>query len=113
MSVESHTYYIYNKSTENELILKDFEWDERKNEANRLRHRLDFRNAVLVFEDIGRLRWLDNRKNYGEIRYQTIGRVLNNVLFVVYTIRNGNIRIISARKADKKERSLYDNKKNN
>ncbi|GBR74519.1 toxin BrnT [Candidatus Termititenax aidoneus] len=86
-----------------------FEWDEQKNRANILNRGLDFRFAALIFADDKRLRYIDNRKDYGETRYQTIGKVLNEILFVAYTIRGTKLRIISARKASKKERSDYEN----
>lgn len=47
-----------------------------------------------------------------EIRYITIGRV-HEILFVVYTERGENIRLISARVATKKERSMYYDRINN
>jgi uncharacterized DUF497 family protein len=86
-----------------------FEWDEQKNRANILNRELDFRFAALVFADDKRLRYIDDRKDYGETRYQTIGKVLNEILFVAYTIRGAKVRIISARKASRKERNDYEN----
>ncbi|GBR76684.1 toxin BrnT [Candidatus Termititenax persephonae] len=98
---------------EDELILRDFEWDEQKNEANIINRGLDFEFASLIFLDNDRLRYNDNRKNYGELRYQTIGKAFESILFVAYTIRGSKIRIISARQANKKERSIYENSKEN
>ena len=87
----------------------DFEWDENKNEVNKSKHKIDFMDAIQVFYDDLRLTNLDDRLDYGEERYQVIGMAYNRVLFVVYTERSGNtIRIISARKANKRERSIYE-----
>jgi len=86
-----------------------FEWDRSKNEKNILKHGIDFRAAVRVFDDPHFIASEDDRHAYGEVRYQIIGAVdPHGVLLVVYTERYENtIRIISARKANKKEKRLY------
>jgi uncharacterized DUF497 family protein len=87
----------------------DFEWDENKNIINRSKHKIDFADAIQVFFDDRRITRHDNRNDYGEDRYQVIGMAYERVLFVVYTERNENtIRVISARKANKKERLAYE-----
>lgn len=86
----------------------DFEWDENKNNINKLKHKIDFMDAIQVFYDPRRLVKVDSRLDYGEDRYQVIGMSNERVLFVVYTQRHENtVRVISARKANKKERSFY------
>ena len=83
-----------------------FEWDERKNRQNIEKHGISFRRAATIFN--GRvLQWEDNRKDYGEERRIAIGRTEHRILQVVYTLRNRNLRIISARKATKDERQKY------
>ena len=86
-----------------------FEWDRSKNEKNILKHGIDFRAAARVFDDPRFIVNEDDRHDYGETRYQIIGAVdPHGVLLVVYTERHENkVRIISARKANKKERHLY------
>jgi uncharacterized DUF497 family protein len=87
----------------------NFEWDENKNALNRQRHKIDFADAIQVFFDAWRITRHDTRNNYGEDRYQVIGMAYERILFVVYTERHGNtIRIISARKATKRERNAYE-----
>lgn len=87
----------------------EFEWDENKNNSNWLKHRVDFADAVHVFLDENRVEREDTRRDYGEKRFQTIGKTNYGILFVVYTERNENtIRLISARKANKKERKFYE-----
>lgn len=87
----------------------DFEWDENKNIINRSKHKIDFADAIQVFFDDRRITRHDNRNDYGEDRYQVIGMAYERVLFVVYIERNENtIRVISARKANKKERLAYE-----
>ena len=62
-------------------------------------------------KDSDRIETQDLRKDYKEKRYIIIGRVLSALLVVVYTIRKNTIRIISARRANKKERDSYNTQK--
>jgi len=90
-----------------------FEWDENKRMDNLSKHGLDFWYALTVFEDKNRVEYQDLGKDYGEIRIRVIGKINRNIMdraiiiMVVYTDRDGKIRIISARPANKKERRLY------
>ena len=84
-----------------------FEWDDQKNERNILKHGVDFAGAALMFLDYDRIEIIDNRKDYKEIRYITIGTVNEIILSVVYTVRKAKYRIISARRANKNERETY------
>ncbi|MET1255629.1 BrnT family toxin [Aliikangiella maris] len=87
----------------------DFEWDENKNNINRAKHKIDFMDTIQVFFDDRRIGKLDLRHDYGESQYQVIGMSNERMLFVVYTERAENtIRVISARKANKKERAAYE-----
>ena len=83
-----------------------FEWDEKKNRINRQKHSISFETAMLVFNDDNRIEIYDFEHSGDEDRYNTIGCV-NDILFVVYTERKENIRLISARLATKRERSVY------
>ena len=83
-----------------------FEWDEDKNQLNLKKHGIDFETAMLVFNDLQRIEIYDTEHSIYEDRYNTIGMV-NDVLFVVYTERKQNIRLISARLANKTESFLY------
>lgn len=83
------------------------EWDQNKNQINQKKHGIDFLDAIEIFNDYDRIEYIDNKKDYNELRYQTIGIVQEMVLFVVYTHRKGYCRIISARKANKDERETY------
>jgi len=86
-----------------------FQWDNSKNGSNIEKHGLSFNDAKEVFEDSNRKEYEDDRKEYGETRLITIGlaKTLGVILFVVFTIRNRYIRIISARKANMNERKHY------
>ncbi|MCM1184024.1 MAG: BrnT family toxin [Roseburia sp.] len=84
----------------------EFEWDEQKEELNIKRHHISFNIAKKVFNDENRIEIYDMQHSIEEDRYNTIGMV-EDVLFVVYTERTDKIRLISARLATEKERSLY------
>ncbi len=84
-----------------------FEWDENKNQSNFEKHGIYFEEAIDIFKN-DCLTWIDNRKDYSEVREITIGEIKKNiVIVVVHTDRFGNIRIISARKANQRERRNY------
>jgi uncharacterized DUF497 family protein len=85
----------------------EFEWDERKNQANRAKHGISFEEAKYVF-DGPTVSWIDNRWDYGEVREITIGVIRDvAVIVVVHTDRSGRIRLISARAANRDEREIY------
>ncbi len=85
-----------------------FEWDEEKNNINIQKHGISFKLARDIFDDKNKVSFTDDRESYFEGREITIGKVKNKILVtVVHTDRNGITRIISARNANKTERSLY------
>jgi uncharacterized DUF497 family protein len=85
----------------------DFEWDEAKAGANYAKHRISFETAIRVFDDAFAIERLDDRKDYGEDRYSILGMVDGRLLYVAYTMREGIVRIISARGAEPYERRQY------
>lgn len=76
----------------------DFEWDERKRKANLKKHGFDFEDAEQVFEGIT-VTYEDDREDYGEVRFITLGLLDDLIVYIVHTERDDNIRIISMRKA--------------
>ena len=87
----------------------EFAWDERKNLANQRKHRISFETAVLVFDDPFHLSTQD-REVSGELRWQTIGMVKGiQLVLVAHTLDEDAevIRILSARKATRRERNIY------
>ena len=85
-----------------------FEWDPAKNQVNIQKHGVSFESARRIFEGPV-LTSLDNRLDYGEERYVSIGQVEKGALLVVaHTKRNERIRLISARPVSRKERKAYD-----
>ena len=85
----------------------DFEWDEEKNKKNIHKHKISFKEAALIFRGLT-LTTLDTRKDYGEIREISIGQLSKKLIVTnVHTDRNGVVRLISARPANKTERKEY------
>lgn len=85
-----------------------FEWDENKNQSNIAKHGVSFEEAQKIFNSPV-LSMIDNREEYGETREISIGIIgYTVILTVVHTDREGNCRIISARKSKKKEREKYE-----
>jgi len=91
-----------------------FEWDEAKALGNLRKHGVAFDDAVGVFSDPFAVMRQD-RIESGELRWQTVGTVGGHlVLLVAHTVDETQddmtvIRIISARRADRKERQRYEN----
>ncbi len=84
-----------------------YQWDREKATANVKKHGIDFADAVSIFSDDLALTVPDER--FEEERFITIGRdALGRVLVVVYTWRGNEIRLISARKAMRHERTQYE-----
>lgn len=84
-----------------------YQWDKIKAETNLLKHAIDFADAVSVFSDDLAITTPDQRFN--EERFVTIGLdALDRLLVVVYTWRDQNIRLISARPATRQERRKYE-----
>lgn len=86
-----------------------FEWDEQKAASNLQKHRVSFDEAVSVFADDLALTFADSDHFESEERSRTYG-ISNKgrLLVLVHTERRQNIRIISARKATRYEKSIYD-----
>ena len=80
-----------------------FEWDEAKHARNIRERGFGFRFASKIFGDPV-LEREDRREDYGETRVVAIGEYRGVILVVTYTERSGVRRIISARRANRKER---------
>ena len=83
-----------------------FSWADKKDRGNRRKHGISFSLAALVFSDENRNERLDE-SSLDEERWITIGLIDGQEIVVVYTMRDGMIRLISARGADKYEREDY------
>ncbi len=89
-----------------------FEWDPRKAEANAAKHGVSFDEAVTVFLDATALDGPDLQHSKTELRYLRLGRAGDGrLLMVAYTLRRSGhaetIRLISARRASRRERAAY------
>jgi uncharacterized DUF497 family protein len=91
-----------------------FDWDQSKAKTNKQKHGITFAQAITAFDDPYALIERDEEHSKpSEIREALIGESDAGVLVVIFTIRSeGKVyRIISARKANKKERKLYEETK--
>ena len=96
--------YVYTKSV--------FEWDPRKADANAKKHGVSFDDAVTVFLDAHALDGPDLQHSGAEARFLRLGQAADGrVLTVAYTLRRirdaETIRLISARRASRRERAAY------
>jgi uncharacterized protein len=92
-----------------------FEWDPRKAQANAARHGVSFDDAVTVFLDANALDGPDLQHSKAEPRFLRLGRAADGrVIMVAYTLRSSSnaetIRLISARRASRRERAAYNAK---
>jgi uncharacterized protein len=88
-----------------------FEWDERKNRQNLEKHGIAFEDALSVFANNEALALEDKRRDYGEPRYVVLCPLEQVLVHVTYTVRGGNIRLISARRASRREKRDYERRK--
>jgi uncharacterized protein len=87
-----------------------FSWDDRKNKSNQMKHRVSFEEAQTVFFDESGIEYYDPDHSGSEDRFLMLGHSYRiRVLVVSYTLRRdgAEIRIISARKATRKEQKAY------
>ncbi len=85
----------------------EFEWDENKNHSNIIKHSINFETAIEAFNDPFATIKFDRNIN-NELRLHLIAKIRNTIIvLVVFTKRNHKFRIISVRKANKKERNEY------
>jgi uncharacterized protein len=83
-----------------------FEWDERKRRFNLRKHKFDFVDCPRVFGGPV-LTVIDDRYDYGETRFRTLGLLRGSVVSVVHTEEHGIVRVISMRKATTHEETSY------
>jgi uncharacterized DUF497 family protein len=83
-----------------------FQWDQTKDAANRVKHGIGFREAAEIFRGFI-LVSEDTRRDYGERRFIALGIYDGEVIRVVFTERDSEIRIISAWKANRDDRETY------
>ena len=84
-----------------------FQWDVRKELSNLRKHHFDFATATLIWGGPV-IEKIDDRREYGETRSIGIGEAAGCIVVVVYTWRGADRRVISARKANSREKSLFE-----
>jgi uncharacterized protein len=85
-----------------------FTWHEPKRQGTLQRRGLDFADAALVFAG-PTFTFEDDRENYGERRWVSLGLLRGAVVVIVHTETEDEIRIISMREADRDEQFLFFN----
>ncbi len=87
----------------------EFEWDAKKAVANERKHGVSFHEAATVFGDPLAITFSDPDQSQGEFRFITFGSSwFNRLLVVSHADRDERIRIISARRATRRERRIYE-----
>lgn len=84
----------------------EYEWDENKNQLNQQKHGLCFEDAEFIFAG-ETITFEDDRIDYGEQRFITLGMLAGRVVVLIYTRRSSATRIISMRKANEREKEIY------
>jgi uncharacterized DUF497 family protein len=82
------------------------DWDQRKRQGNLKKHGFDFVDANQVFDGVT-FTYEDDRLSYDEQRFVTLGSLRGNVVSIVHTEQGDRIRVISMRKATKRECEIY------
>jgi len=82
-----------------------FEWDEKKSQTNKSKHGIDFNTATELWNDQDRIEIQTNFQD--ENRNVLIGKIKDKLWTAIFTRRVDAIRIISVRRARKKEAKLY------
>ena len=83
-----------------------YEWDDAKNRSNFVKHGLDFVDAEQVLTGPC-VTFVDSRFDYGEKRLITLGLLAGRVVIVAHAPRGDTTRIISMRKANRREQTIY------
>jgi uncharacterized DUF497 family protein len=86
-----------------------YEWDENKRIANLAKHGVDFTEAE-NFDWSSAIETIDDRFTYIEDRWVALGLIEGRLHVLIYTMRGENIRLISLRKANKREKDYYEEK---
>jgi uncharacterized DUF497 family protein len=86
-----------------------FACDRQKRKSNLKKHAIDLIKASHAFLDPFAVHGYDAEHSINEERYQVIGKMDNEILvFAAYTLRDGTVRLISARRAAMREKMLYE-----
>jgi uncharacterized protein len=84
-----------------------FEWDPNKDRQNLAKHGIDFSMAASIWQGPV-LEAVDVRRDYGETRYRAWGEAEGRLLAIAYTWRGNNRRLITARRANQREKRTFE-----
>jgi uncharacterized DUF497 family protein len=84
----------------------EFDWDPAKAASNLVKHGIDFADAIEVLNDPRHVERADPGSR-GEQRFQAIGMAKGRILFASFTMRAQVCRVISVRRASRRERATY------
>ena len=83
-----------------------FEWDDEKRRTNIIKHHIDFKEAIKIYDGFV-ITTTSEQIGLGEERFLSIGLLHGLEIVIIFTIRGEKRRIISARRARKAERTKY------
>jgi uncharacterized DUF497 family protein len=86
----------------------EFDWNPTKCAKNVAERGIDFSDVVVAFADLTKKVARDDRKDYGEERFNMLAKVEGRVFHITFTKRGKVTWIISARKANKREQRRYE-----
>ncbi len=86
-----------------------FDWDKSNIDKNWIKHKIKAEECEQIFFNKQLIIHSDIKHSKREIRFYALGRTIENkLLFISFTVRKNKIRIISARKMNKKEKNIYE-----
>ena len=98
--------FLSKSDTLSHITKMEIEFDDTKDESNIAKHGMSLNDAVLLLENDHVVR-RDGRREYGEDRMRAYGLIANRLHVCVYTVRGNVYRVISLRKANRRERNAY------
>ncbi len=84
-----------------------YEWDEAKREVNLKKHKLDFRDAYLIYDSPQKVTYRQPGGTEQRFKDVALVQIAGNVLSLVYTMRGQSVRVISFRYASRRETRIY------
>ena len=85
-------------------------WDDGTCSLNVINHGYDFADIEEAFDGRFLITRQDNRRDYGELRYNSLVEFKGRVINITFTPRGGRIHLISVRPASREERTVYHDK---
>lgn len=85
----------------------DVEYDEAKRQLTLRERGLDFARAAEIFETLDFFTQVDDRRDYGELRFQTMGELDGVLIMLIWTPRGGALRVISLRRCNDDEKAFF------